>query len=86
MRTILGVLLVVVLALVAAIAFGFINLDARGGKLPEVRADAGRLPSVDVKTGSIDLGTRNTQVDVPTVGTKKETVAVPTINVKKAGE
>ena len=86
MRSLLGLMLIIVLALVAAFALGFINLDARGGKLPTVRADAGALPTVDVKTGSVDFGSRKTTVDVPTMGTKKETVSVPTMSVKKADE
>ena len=74
MRGILGVILVLVIALIAAFALGFINLDAKGGKLPEIRADGGRLPNVDVQTGSVEMGTKNT------------TVAVPTVDVKRADE
>jgi hypothetical protein len=74
MRTLLGIALVVVIGVAAAFAFGFLDLDASGGKLPEIRAEAGKLPNVDVKTGSIDMGTRN------------ETITVPTVEVKKADE
>ena len=86
MRAILGILLILVVGLIAAIALGFVDLNARGGKLPEIHANGGSLPSVDVKTGSIGVGSHNTTVDVPTVETKKTTVRVPTLEVRKADE
>lgn len=85
MRAILGLLLVIVLAGIAAFALGFINIDkTKDGKLPAIRAEGGALPAFDVKTGGIEVGTKNTTVEVPNVGTHKETVQTPTIGVKKA--
>ena len=74
MRAILGILLVLVVALIAAFALGLVDLNATGGKLPEIRAEAGKLPDVDVSTAEIDVGTKN------------ETIEVPTIDVKRANE
>ncbi len=74
MRALLGVILVLVVGLIAAFALGLVDLNAKGGKLPEIRAEAGKLPEVDVKTAKVD------------VGTKKETIEVPTIDVKRANE
>ncbi len=71
MRALLGIALVVVIGVAAAFALGFLNLDASGGKLPEIKAEAGSLPDVDVKAGSIDVGTRNETIEVPTVEVKK---------------
>jgi hypothetical protein len=85
MRAILGVLLVVVLAGIAAFALGFINIDkTKDGKLPAIRAEGGTLPAFDVKTGGLEVGTKKTTVDVPNVGTHKETIETPTVGVKKA--
>ena len=36
-------------------------------------------------TGSVDVGTTNTTVAVPTVEMKNTTVTLPTIEVKQAG-
>lgn len=74
MRAILGIVLVLVVGLIAAFALGLVNLNTSGGRLPEIRADAGKLPDVDVTTAKVD------------VGTKKEVIDVPTIDVKRADE
>ena len=74
MRAILGLVLVLVIGLIAAFALGLVDLNAKGGKLPEIRADAGRLPDVDVTTAKVNMGT------------KKEVIEVPTIDVKRANE
>jgi hypothetical protein len=85
MRAILGIALVIVLGLIVAFSLGLLNIDrTRPGKLPVVRAEGGQLPGFDVKAGQVDIGSKNTTVDVPTVGTKKEVIAVPTVGVKKA--
>jgi hypothetical protein len=85
MRAILGFFLVIVIAGIAAFELGFINIDKTSeGKLPAIRAEGGQMPTFAVKTGSVDVGTKNTTVDVPNVGTHKETVQTPTIGVKKA--
>jgi hypothetical protein len=87
MRAILGLLLVIVIAGIAAFYLGFIDIDkTKDGKMPAIRAEGGQMPGFAVKTGSIDVGTKNTTVDVPNVGTHKETVQTPTIGVKKAAQ
>ena len=86
MRAILLVLIVVVLALIAGIATGFLNINQiRGAQAPEVSATAngisakgGQTPKFDVETGSVEVGTRNATVKVPSVEVK------PPVN--KAGE
>jgi hypothetical protein len=78
MRAILLVLIVVVLALIAGIATGFLNINQiRGAQAPEVSATAngisakgGQTPKFDVETGSVEVGTRNATVKVPSVEVK----------------
>jgi hypothetical protein len=78
MRAILLVLIVVVLALIAGIATGFLNINQiRGARAPEVSATAngisakgGQTPKFDVETGSVEVGTRNATVKVPSVEVK----------------
>ncbi len=78
-------LLIVVALVVAAFAFGLIDIgQTKGAKLPEVSVSGGQAPAFDVNTAKVDLGTKETTVDVPTVGTKEETIKVPTMSVEKA--
>lgn len=85
MRAILGILLVVVIAGIAAFALGFLDVDkTKDGKLPAIRAEGGQLPGFEVSTGKLEVGTKNTTVEVPNVGTHKETIQTPTVGVKKA--
>jgi hypothetical protein len=67
MRGILIAVAVVVLLLIAGIATGFINLGARGGDMPEVKVEGGKLPTVDADVGDIDVGTKNEVIKVPTI-------------------
>lgn len=82
-------LLVVVALVVAAFAFGLIDIDqTREAKVPEVTVETsgGQAPAFDVETADVDVGTKSTSVDVPTVDvdTTKAEIAVPTIDVKPA--
>ena len=78
MRALLFVLILVVIALVIAIATGFIDINQiRGAKAPEisatsngVTASGGQSPKFDVQTGSVEVGTRNATVTVPAVRVK----------------
>lgn len=67
-------LLVVVALVVAAFAFGLIDIDqTKSLKAPEVSVTGGQAPAFDVDTATVD------------VGTKKEIIEVPTIDVNPAG-
>ena len=84
-------LLVVVALVVAAFAFGFINIDqVREAKVPTVslQASGGQAPAFDVKTAKIAVGAKDETVKLPTVdvGTKDSTVKVPTISVQRADD
>ena len=83
MRPLLILLGVAVLVLLAALAFGFINVDqTQTAQLP--RVEGGQLPEFDADVGSVDVGTQNTTVAVPTVEVEEKKVTVPTIDVEKA--
>lgn len=87
-RSILVIAILAILALIAAFAFGLIDIDQnKETKLPSVEIDAkgGQLPTFDVDTADVDVGTTNTSVEVPTieVDTKKTNIEVPTIEVDK---
>lgn len=88
MRPLLVIVGIVVVLLIAGLATGFINLSGQSGALPKVAVEGGKLPSVDADVGKIEVGTRNTAIEVPDVNvnvdTKKEKVEVPTIGVEKA--
>ncbi len=84
-----GILLaaVIVLAVIAAFAFGLINVNqTKETRLPEVAVQGGQAPAFDVDTAKVNVGSRETSVDVPTVevGTSKTDVELPTVDVQKA--
>ena len=73
MRAVILVLVVLILAVITAIATGFVNINQiRGAKAPEISASrngvtakGGQAPAFDVETGSVKVGTTNTTVKVP---------------------
>jgi hypothetical protein len=75
MRALLFVLIIAVLAIIAAIASGYLDINQiRGAKAPEVAlahngvvAKGGQAPAFDVETGTVKLGTKDTTVRVPAV-------------------
>ncbi|KAB7648024.1 hypothetical protein F3168_07285 [Polymorphobacter fuscus] len=84
-------LLILVALVVAAFAFGFINVDqVKEGKAPTVKLEtsAGEAPVFDIKTATIDLGKKKETVKVPTVDVSSTdtTVTVPTISVERADD
>lgn len=55
---------------VVAIAFGIymIDVDVSGDvELPEVEVTGGEMPEVDAEVGSIETGTEEVTVEVPTI-------------------
>ena len=79
MRTVIFVLVVIILAVIAAIATGFLDISQiRGGQAPQVSAThngivtkGGQAPAFDVQTGSVTVGTKETTVKVPTLEVQK---------------
>ena len=84
-RFILTLLAIVIVALIAAIALGYVDFNqTREAKLP--RIEGGQLPTFDADVAKVEVGTTNKTVEVPKVVTTNETVTVPTVEVKKDGE
>jgi hypothetical protein len=60
--------LVAILAIIAAFAFGLIDINqTKEMKAPEVSVSGGQAPAFDVDTAKVDVGARNTDVTVPKV-------------------
>ena len=78
MRGFLLILIIIVVALIAAVASGFLNINQiRGAEAPVVSAThngvvakGGQTPAFDVQTGSVEIGTRNATVKLPEVHVK----------------
>ena len=78
MRGFLLILIIIVVALIAAVASGFLNISQiRGAEAPVVSAThngvvakGGQAPAFDVQTGSVEIGTRNATVKLPEVHVK----------------
>ncbi|MFZ4688703.1 MAG: hypothetical protein ACOYLS_05665 [Polymorphobacter sp.] len=84
-------ILVIVALVVAAFAFGLINIDqTRETTLPGVKVETsgGQAPAFDIDTAKVSIGKSEETVKVPTVdvGTKDETVTMPTISVERADD
>jgi hypothetical protein len=79
MRTVIFILVVIILAVIAAIATGFLDINQiRGGQAPQVSAThngivtkGGQAPAFDVQTGSVTVGTKETTVKVPALEVQK---------------
>jgi hypothetical protein len=92
MRAILLILIIAVVALIAAIGTGYIDISqTREAKVPSVaasdgtiRATGGQSPTFEVQTGSVQVGTREANVAVPKVEVKREAkgVSVPVVEVR----
>ncbi len=96
MRAILLILILAVVALIAAVATGLIDISqTREARVPSVeasngaiRAEGGQSPAFEVQTGSVEVGTRDANVAVPKVEVKpsQTTVKVPSVEVRGATE
>jgi hypothetical protein len=94
MRAILLILILAVVALIAAIGTGYIDISqTRGARAPEVsaadgtiRAQGGQSPAFEVQTGSVEVGTREANVAVPKIEVKRDEkgVKVPTVEIRPA--
>jgi len=92
MRAILLILIIGVVALIAAISTGLVDISqTRDAKAPSIeatdgaiRATGGQSPAFEVQTGSVGVGTREANVAVPKVEVKRETkgVNVPVVEVR----
>ena len=75
MRPILLILIIAVVAILIAIATGFLDISqTREAKAPQISATGngvtargGQAPSFDVETGSVSVGTKQKNVAVPSL-------------------
>ncbi len=75
MRGLLVLVGLVVVAVIAAMMLGFINIDqTQTASLPQVEIKGGQAPEFKAEVGRID------------VGKEERTVEVPTIEVQRPGE
>lgn len=67
-------ILIIALAAIAGVLFatGFWSADVKEGALPDVdvSAQGGKLPSVDVDSKEVVVGTKKEEIEVPVVGVK----------------
>ena len=79
MRALIIILIIAVLAMLVAIGTGFLNINQiREAKAPQVSATrngvtakGGQAPAFDVETGSVKVGTKETNVKVPALIVEK---------------
>ena len=75
MRFLLGLVGVAALLFLGAWALGLVTLNqTQVARAPEVKVEGGQAPGFAVNVATVDLGTEN------------KTVAVPTVRVTKPGE
>ena len=88
-RFILTILVLAVLAMIVAVATGFVDLDSSGElRAPKVNVSAqgGEVPKLDIDTKEVVVGTTEKTIGVPKVGIEQSKINVPTIGVKDDGE
>lgn len=86
-RTIAVVLIVIAAIVGALFASGFWSADVKKeGALPEVSVKGGELPTVDLDSKEVVVGTKKTDIEVPKLKTETESIDVPTVAVKDNGE
>jgi hypothetical protein len=96
MRAILLILILLVVALIAALQTGLIDVSqTRGAKAPTleasdgaIRAEGGQAPAFDVETGSVAVGTREANVAVPEIEVRRgeAKVDVPSVEVRRPAD
>ena len=96
MRAILLILMLVVVALIAAFATGYVDISqTRGARAPKleasdgsIRAQGGQSPAFEVQTGSVEMGTREANVAVPKIEVKRDKakVNVPSVEIRSPEE
>ena len=75
MRAVLVIIILAIVAVIIAVATGFLDINqVRGARAPEVTATGngitakdGQAPAFDVETGSVKVGSTDANVKVPTL-------------------
>ena len=92
MRAVILILVILILAVIGAIATGFLDINQiRPAQAPEITATSngitakgGQAPAFDVETGTVKVGTGNATVKVPKleVGQPQNQAAAVTNNAQ----
>ncbi len=84
MRALLILVGLAALALVGAWSLGLVSIDqSKIAQAPQLKLEGGQVPEFTVNMATIEFGTENKTIDVPTVSTTKQTIAVPTVSMEK---
>lgn len=84
MRALLVLVGLAALALFAAVSLGFVNISqTKTAQMPSIKLEGGQAPAFDANVATIELGTENKTIEVPTVTTENKTIAVPTVHMNK---
>src|SRR5437764_14401941 len=96
MRALLFIVIVLVLAVIAAVATRFVDINQiRGARAPEVSATqngvtakGGQAPAFDVETGSVKVGSGGANVTVPkgTRETEQTRVQLPKVETRRPAQ
>ena len=86
MRFLLALVGLAALVVVALVSLGMLKIDTKSGSLPSISLNGGKAPEVTANMATIELGTTNKTIEVPTVTTTTKTVAVPTLTVNKPAD
>lgn len=79
MRAVLLIVIVAILVIIGAVASGFVDVrQIHAGSVPAITATrsaitakGGQAPAFDVETGSVKVGTKETNVEMPTLEIQK---------------
>ena len=71
MRLILGLIAILAIVGIVGLYTGFIDLGMKPGTMPSVEVKGGQLPAFNASVATVEVGSRNETVEVPTVEIKK---------------
>ncbi len=86
MRALLVLVGLAALVVAGLLASGMMTLNVTPGNIPQLTLQGGKAPEVNANMASIQLGTENKTITVPTMTTTEQTIAVPTLRVEKPGD
>lgn len=83
MRALLVLVGLAALVVAGLLASGMMTLNVSPGNIPHVALEGGKAPEVNANVATVQFGTENKTIEVPTVTTTERTIAVPTLRVDK---
>lgn len=83
MRFLLALVGLAALVVVALVSLGMLKINSTAGSLPSLSLNPGTAPQVSANMATVEFGTANKTVEVPTMTTTTKTISVPTIHLNK---